>query len=254
MSIVLKEKEWAEKMIQSRTLGKKPSETLTRVARYYISKGCSKKEARDMLDSFVLQCDPNSSLPKWSDSLDRAVSRAVKHDLVDIDGINVTASEMARIENLNGKQVKRLAFTLLCLAKFWLALIPNGNYWINNEDNEIMSLANINTSIKRQSMMYRTLRAAGMVQFAKKVDNTSVQVCFADEDDEVVLRVTDFSNLGYQYLKYCGEPYIECQNCGITAKISDPVKGMKQKYCNPCAVEIAMQQRINSVMRQRNKK
>ena len=35
MSIVLKENDWAEKMIQSKSLGKKPSETLRRVARYY---------------------------------------------------------------------------------------------------------------------------------------------------------------------------------------------------------------------------
>ena len=44
MSIVLKENDWAEKMIQSKSLGKKPSETLRRIARYYIDNGYEKKK------------------------------------------------------------------------------------------------------------------------------------------------------------------------------------------------------------------
>lgn len=252
MSIVLKEHEWTENMIQSRTLGKKPFETLSRVARYYIDKGYSKKDTRNMLDSFLLQCNPTCSLPKWSDRLDFAVNRALKYNAVDIDSIDITAPEMDKIRKLEGKQIQRLAFTLLCLAKYWLTVEPHRDYWVHNKDNEIMSLANINTSIKRQGMMYRNLKAVGMIQFSRKVDNTNVRVCFA-EDGITVMQITDFRNLGYQYLKYCGEPYFECQNCGITTKISNPVKGKKQKYCKSCAAEIAVKQRVNSVMKNRNK-
>ena len=35
--------------------------------------------------------------------------------------------------------------------------------------------------------------------------------------------------------------------------MNDPYKGAKQKYCKECASEIATRQRINSVMRQRDK-
>lgn len=251
MSIVLREHEWAEKMINSRTLGKKPSETFTRIARYYMDKGYDKKATRHMLDSFLLQCDPTASLPKWSDALDYAVKKALKYEAIEIDGIYVTAPEMSKIENLDSKQLKRLAFTLLCLSKYWKIVVPNGDYWVNNKENEIMAMANINTSIKRQAAMYHKLRELDLIQFSRKVDNTSVKVQFV-EDGEIVMRITDFRNLGYQYLKQLGEPYIECQNCGITAKISDPTKGKRQKYCKECAVEIAIQQRVNSVMRQRN--
>jgi len=250
MSIVLKENEWAEKMIQSRTLGKKPSETLCRVARYYIDCGYTKKETRRKLDSFLIQCEPTASLPKWSDILDYVVNRACKYEAVDIDSINITAPEMDKINSLKGKQIKRLAFTLLCLAKYWNLVTPNCDYWVNNKDSEIMSMANINTSMKRQGLMYWELREAGLIQFSRKVDNTNVRVCFVEEG-ETILQISDFRNLGYQYLKYCGEPYIECQHCGITTKINDPEKGRKQKYCKTCAAEIALQQRINSVMRHR---
>ena len=114
-----------------------------------------------------------------------------------------------------------------------------------------MALANINTSIKRQGLMYWTLREAGMVQFSKKVDNTNVKVCFV-EDGETILHITDFRNLGYQYLMYHGEPYFECANCGITTKISNPDNKRRQKYCNECAAKIHLQQRVASVMRHRN--
>ena len=117
---------------------------------------------------------------------------------------------------------------------------------------EIVNTANINTSIKRQSVMFDQLGDAGMIRFSKQIDNLSVQVLFVDEESEPVLRVTDFRNLGYQYLKYHGEPYFECQNCGITVK-SENATGRKQKYCKECAVEIHMKQTVNSVMRQRYK-
>lgn len=250
MSIVLREHEWAESMVKSKTLGKKPLETLSRVARYYLDNGYGKKEARNMLDSFLLQCEPTSSLPKWSNALDYALNKAAKYEAIYIDYIKITKPEMEKIDALDGKQIKRLAFTLLCLSKYWKLVIPSGDYWVNNKDNEIMSMANINTSIKRQGMMYWSLKEAGMIQFSRKVDNTNVRVCFA-EDGDAVMNITDFRNLGYQYLKYHGEPYIECQNCGITTKVNDPVRGRKQKYCKPCAVQVATQQRVNSVMRQR---
>lgn len=250
MSIILKEREWAEKMIQSNSLGKKPSETLYRVARYYIDSGYAKKEVRKKLELFLTHCDHTVSIPKWSDALDYAISRAYKYEAINIDSIDITDTEMKVIDSLDGKQIRRLAFTLLCLAKYWNMVIPNSDYWINNKDNEIMSMSNINTSIKRQGLMYWTLREAGLIQFSRKIDNTNVRVCFV-QDGDVVCRISDFRNLGYQYLKYHGEPYFECQNCGITTKISDPNNKRRQKYCHSCATEIAIQQRINSVMRSR---
>ena len=73
MTVVLKENDWAHDMIERNELGNKPSETLRRVARYYMDKGCSPAEARKRLDSFLIRCEPTSSLTKWSNALDYAV-------------------------------------------------------------------------------------------------------------------------------------------------------------------------------------
>ena len=252
MSIVLNEHYYAEQAIQTRSLGKKPSETLSRVARYYIDScdSTTKKAIRNKLDVFLLQCDATASIPKWSKMLDFATDWAFKHEAIQIDSISITKPEMNKVDSLSGKQLRRLAFVLLCLSKYWNVVNPQNDNWVNNKDNEIMAFANINTSIRRQCAMYATLRDAGLIQFSKKVDNTNVRVCFA-EDGEVVMKITDLRNLGYQYLKYHGEPYFECTNCGITVKIDEPTRGRKQKYCKECAVGIKTMQNVNSVMRQR---
>lgn len=250
MSIVLNEYEWAEHMIENHDLGKKPIETLTRVAKYYLENGYSKKEIRKMLDTFMLQCDPLVSLVRWSETLDRVAKGAGKFPLIRVDGIDITETELERIATLSGKQVRRLAFALLCVAKYWDAVSEQNNHWANCSDKEVMQMANINTSIKRQSAMFAELKRAGFVRFSKKIDNLNVQVLFM-EHGKTAMYIQDFRNLGYQYFKYYGGPYFECANCGITVKAQKPSRGRRQKYCPSCAVELHTKQKVESVMRRR---
>lgn len=257
MGIVLNEHYSAKQAIESRCLGKKPTKTLSRVARYYmdIDGVTDKKTISSKLETFLLQCDSTASIPKWSKRLDSAINWAFKHEAILVDSIIITKPEMEKIDSLDGKQIRRLAFVLLCLSKYWNIVNSQNDNWINCKDNEIMAFANINTSIRRQCAMYTTLRDVGLIQFSKKVDNTNVCVCFA-EDGEPAMVITDLRNLGYQYLKYHGEPYFECTNCGIVTSYKNP-KSKKsvwqQKYCASCAIEINTQQSVNSVMRSRNK-
>lgn len=252
MSIILKENEWAKQMIASGCIGRKPSETLRRVARYYIDEGYTSGEVQEHLNTFLLRCDANVSIPKWQNMMDFAIRRATRDQAIDIEFIAISDAEMRQIDKLDGTQIRRLAFTLLCLAKYHNTVDLNSDSWVGNKDNEIMALANINTSIKRQCSMYRELRDVGMIQFSKRVDNTSVKVCFITDGTDV-LHITDFRNLGYQYLMYHGKPYFECSCCGITAKISNPENNRKPKYCSECAAKIHMQQTVNSVMKCRSK-
>lgn len=251
MSIVLNEYDWAERALKDKALGKKPYETLSRVAKYYTYKNYTRKEVRRLLDEFLLQCEPTASLVTWSDTLDNAAKYAAKYPLIMIEEIIITKPEMEKIDALPGKQLRRLAFSLLCIAKYLYAVSPNTSYWVGTPDNEIMKMANINTSIKRQSSMFGQLKDAGMIRFSKQIDNLSVQVLFV-EDGETAVRITDFRNLGYQYMKYHGEPYFECAHCGLTDKIKSATQRRPQKYCAQCAVEIRTRQNVNSVMRLRN--
>ena len=251
MRIILKENEYAEELIHSKDLGDNPFDNMRIVARYYLDNGYQANDVRDKLDLFLLQCNPTASLPKWSELLDRALKKAIKTPAVDIDEIRISKSEMEKIDSIKSKQARRLAFTLLCLSKYWMIVLPKSDYWVRDDGNDIMKLANISTSLKRQGLLYRTLKDAGLVQFSRKVDNTNVRVLFADNDEDTALVITDFRNLGYQYLKLKGEPYFECQNCGITVKYTNPKNNRGQRYCPACAAELAIQHRVNSVMRAR---
>ena len=255
MGIVLNEYEWAERMIENRELGAKPVETLTRISKYYFENQYSKKEVRVMLDKFLIQCDPSVALARWSDTLDKITKSAAKYPLVKLDGVVVSYRELQRIEALEGMQIRRLAFTLLCVSKYWDAVSSRNNHWVNSSDVEIMRMANIGTSVKRQSAMFGQLRANGLIRFSKKIDNLNVQVLFSDSnipEPEVAIHIRDFRNIGFQYLKHYGGPYFECENCGVVTKIADPNKGRKPKYCAGCAAEVKTRQNVNSVMRHRN--
>lgn len=252
MEIILNEYEWAEKAIADRRLGVRPTETLTRIAKYYFANQYSRRDVRSKLDIFLTQCDPDASLVQWSDTLDRIVKAAAKRDIIKVDGVSLSSSELDRIDQIEGKQLRRLAFAMLCVAKYWDAVSPNNNHWLNAQDKDVFALANIRTSGKRQCIMYGELRDLGLIRFSKKVDNLNVQVVFADDElSEPEMIVTDFRNLGYQYLRRTDDNYFECTNCGVIERKNTNHKGRRQKYCASCAAEIRTKQSIDSVMRAR---
>ena len=256
MSIVLNELEWAKNTIDGRSLGSKPTETLSRIAKYYFYKGKSKPETRDLLEKFIVECDPYISTVKWSDTLDNVVKYASKRPLLMIKSIAITQPEIEAIRTIKGAQTQRLAFTLLCIAKYNFVAGNNSEYWVSTPDVDIMKMANIKTSIKRQSMMFATLRDMGFIYFSKRVDNLSVRVMFV-RDGANALEIKDFRNLGYQYMNYIDNSgkYFVCENCGITSKENSSERGgRKKKYCNDCAVQIRLKQMVNSVMRSREAK
>lgn len=247
MSIILNEINWAQEMnnCAQPVLGKKPFETLSRMAKYYKHEGMTKNAARDAIDVFLLRCDPDANTVSWSDSLDRAIKNGYKYNAIELDSIGVSATEMEKVDSLSAKQIRRLAFTLLCLCKYWNALKPGNNNWVRTSDTDIMRMANIHTSVKRQCALFRELSNLGYIKFSRQVDNLNVQVLFMD-DGEAVLNIHNFDNLGYQYLKYHGDPYYyECCNCGVTEKRKD-LSSRPRKYCPTCSGIIKAKQTAES--------
>ena len=239
-NIVLNEKSCAEEAIKNMSLGKKPTETLSRIARYYFGEGYRKQEIGNMLEDFMLKCDPTINIVKWQDTIDRIVKSSDKYDLIDIPGVFITKSEMKKIRQIDGKLRQRLMFTILCLAKYANAINPSNNNWVNRKDREIFSLANITITTKRQSLLINDLWTMGYIGYSKVVDNVNINAKIIDDDSPVELFIGDFRNLGNQYMRYCGEKYIECQSCGIVIK---PTKNV-QKYCKECAVEVDRQKAV----------
>lgn len=248
MSIILNERDVAREAIETRRLGNNTVETLALVAKYLRQEnGYSKREVRTKLGELLLQCDPRANLVSWSDMLDSLTKQSDKHPLKCVDEICVTNNELDLIGGIDGVQLQRLAFTLLCVSKFWDIINQNNNGWVNASDKEIMEMANIRTSVQRQSAMYNKLWRLGLIGYSKRVDNLNIQVLFTDNGGEVELHISDFRNLGNQYMMYRGMPYIRCAQCGLAVKKT----GNRQKYCPSCAAEAYVQQSVESVTRGR---
>lgn len=239
-NIVLDERASAEYAIENLSLGQKPIATLGRLARYYYQEGYGKGEIGGLLEDFLMKCDPTVNIVKWQAAIDRQVRVADKYQLIDIQGVPITKSELDRIASISGQRssqailLKRLMFTMLCLAKYWNAVNESNNNWVNVKDREVFSLANIAVTTKRQSLMLNDLWTMGLIGFSRMVDNININVKIVDDKSPQVLFISDFRNLGNQYRMYLGEKYVQCQCCGLTIRR----ESNSQRYCPECAIEV----------------
>lgn len=249
-NIVLNEKRWAEDALASSGYLGGQMETLIRVAKYYAFLGQGKTALRKSLSRFMDERGDDSSLVAAQAKINNAIRIGLRYPLFVSDGITVTGGELAIVDAIEGDQLRRLAFTLLCLSKYLDQKRPNNNGWVSTPDNEIMRMANMKPTVKKQSELFARLADAGLIRFSKRVDDLSVQVLFQTTGD-AVLHITDFRNLGYQYMSVHHDGYYVCKNCGITMKTDAKKRGPKFKYCPDCARKISISQKVNYVMRQR---
>lgn len=234
--IVLNETEWAKEAIDALSLGRKPYETITRVAKYYKSQGYRKSDVRRQVEDFMIRSDPRLSLVKWDNAITAAVNAAEKYPPVCIAGVSVNEPEMDKIEQLDSVLKQRVMFTLLCLAKYGNAVNPKNGNWVNIPQKEIFSLANVAITGKRQSLMINDLWQSGYVGYSRLVDNVNLNVKII-EDGDTVMFVDDFRNLGNQYMWYHGGNYFACEGCGVVLKV-DNNSCRPRKYCDECAAEV----------------
>lgn len=185
-----------------------------------------------MLENFMLVSYPNFNPVKWQETIEKQVKKAKKYSLIEIDFIPITKNELDTIKEIKNKPQERLAFTLLCLAKFGNAVNSQNNDWTNREDKEIFRMANIQVSVEKQSAMVNSLRNKGLIQYSRIVDNLNTNVLFIDNESEVILEIEDFRNLGYEYALYCGENFFKCENCGVLVRQNEK---NNKKLCNECS-------------------
>lgn len=231
MAIILNEYKRALEILDKHFVGHKPSETLSILARYYRHKeGKKDKEIYDLLNQHMLNYYPNYNPVKWSITLDNQVKKSKKYPLIEIDSVPVTENEIKAIQGLHNIRMERVAFTMLACAKFSNLRNDKNNNWVNREHKEIFKLARSNMTIVKQCEMIHELKELGCVSLSNKVDNLNMKINYIDCESDVVIELTDFRELGYEYMMYTGGMYIRCEKCG---KLIRP-KGRK-KYCDECA-------------------
>lgn len=233
--IILDEKKFAEDCIQNGLVVMKPYFVLSILSRYYYHCcGYKKKKIKELLFDFLKKYYPKYELDGffWQNAIERLADKAKDNELMIIKGVSITESEMNKIKELNNRSLERLAFALLCLAKFQNARNSSNNGWVNLSSKQIFDCARIVCKKDERDRKLGQLRDLGYLEFPKRIDNVNNRVTFIDDNSPEVLFVSDFRELGYEYRKYCGEDFIRCAECDILIKGN---KNGTKKYCKQCA-------------------
>lgn len=164
--------------------------------------------------------------------MNRCVQRASKYRLLVADGISITRAEVDKIDAIDGVLKRKVMFSMLCVAKYFNLRNPDSNNnWINVKIKDVFSMANVTMTVKRQYLMINDLIRDGYLKPSVAVDNTNLNVQIVDDDSETVLVVSEFRNLGNQYMMFKGENYIVCADCGAIVRRTSN----SQKYCRRCS-------------------
>ena len=238
-NLILNERAYIEELIRQKDLGATPYRTVFALARYYRSLGYKPKAIREEIERFMIRCDPDINLVRWNTSIEKAIQRSSNRKLIELDSIPITQKEIDKCKSLDSSAYQRLAFSLLCIAKYFNTLRDTNNNWVNQSDKDIFSLANIQTVRKRQPLMLGKLGEEGFVEFSNRIDNTNLRVTFVDTDGDPILKITELHNLGWQYERFLfGDKYYPtCEICGEIFRKKKNVRGI-QKYCTKCAAEV----------------
>ena len=235
--IIINEKEYAQTRIKNRDVGENIYTTLSIIAKYYFSQGMKRKAVRVELQNFLEIAYPKFTINKsyWIDAVENIVTKNAKEKLFYSDGVWITESEWEKIQSLKNKILKKLVFTLLCIAKINNQKRESNNDWVNTEIKEIFKLANIPCNNELRARRIGDLIRSGLIRFATRIDNLNIKVLFVDEESEKKFLVNDFRDLGNEYLYRIGENYIRCAECGKLIKNN---KNGTKKYCNTCAAYV----------------
>ena len=122
-------------------------------------------------------------------------SRSANRKMNVIDYIPISQEELDTIAGINNLMYERVAFTLLCLAKYYNMISPNNGDWTNCDDVSIGKLANNQqTAIKRGETIHY-LCSLGLISLPERDSNLNIKVEFISGDD-VVMKVSDFREEG----------------------------------------------------------
>lgn len=244
MPVILNEVKQAEFIIKSGEIGAKPSSTLFLLGKYYRQKEeLSKEQTFEGLNNFMNQHYKNYNPALWEDIIEDISRKSNKYPLKEIEFIGITQSEINKIAELKNIKYEKLLFTALCYAKLHNIASENNNGWANMTIKELFMISRVTVKHSADKFLYlNDLEKTGCISFSNKNDNLNIKVNIIDTSTNPILEITDFRELGYEYLHYIGDgKFIRCSECGrLVRKVSQ--KDFSTKYCAQCARQIKNQQ------------
>ena len=188
----------------------------------------------------IKKCDlPKFSVKKCEESIQGRIDNFYKElrkygeqsvKIKVIDRIVITKAEIALIESYDDKKTQQVMFILLVYAKITNKLNNNESYWLNQSITNIMKEAKVSNGQKKTDILYN-LKQTSAITNTIKVNGKGIKVNYAYEDSEEGLIIEDFDGVIYQWLKYKGERWKRCSECGkwVTTNSNN------FKRCKQCA-------------------
>lgn len=233
----MKESEAVQEIINRKSVSNNTYADLILLIKYIYSKGKANKKrlkTKDVIAELQEYLKPqydNYQSVDWYNRLERLIKKYKNIPLYDIDSIPITDNELTTIKSIKNKKLEKVAFVALVLAKYYNLRSGRNNDYINVDYSVIFSLARVSATVMyEQPLMINDLKQLGLIQRTSRIDNPNFRVLFVDDSSPVVLRITDLRELGYQYLQYKGEKFIECAECGVLIR----KKNNSTKYCPAC--------------------
>lgn len=233
MPVVLNEIKQAEIILEKGEVGNKPTSTLFLLSKYYRQKlKLSENKTSEKLNEFMYNNYKNYNPVLWEDIIEDISRKGKKYELRNIEHIGITQSELDTIESTKTKNHKKLLFTMLCFAKLYNIISINNNNWINSDIKEIFKTARVIVKHRDDKfLLLNDLESNGYISFSSKNDNLNMKINFIDNVNDPILYITDFRELGYEYLNYIKDgKFTRCKICNrLIRKTSKNIQ-----YCTEC--------------------
>lgn len=243
MNIILNERKLVEELIDKKDVSKEYSKHLYLLIKYYYLQGKDKGQVRLSIEQFMTDHYPKYNPVLWDKKITKLVDagkrakknkkgEVIKRELVEINEIYITKSEINKIKTLRKLTLKKIAFGMLVYSKIHNELGKNNTYWVNTELREIFSDCKVAADIKKQRLMVHELINLGFLTPSNKVNDTRTRVNFANEESEVALTIRDFDYFIYDYLKLIGQKVKTCKTAICNQKFIAKANGTL--YCKQC--------------------
>lgn len=234
--IIFNEYKYVQEIMESHIIPKNMSikKVMFYIAKYYYNDNFSVKEFKKKILEEIKKFDLPQNYQEYKyetyikNLCTKLLSGELSHELKEINSINIYKSEIDCINKCDNDRQKKLLFTLYVLAK-----IKDTNGWVNYELKDIFALANITATTKVKASLIYELYSKELIQQSQKIDVLGYKVELGSKDEDIIMKVTSFSNLGNQYLATFKPGWKMCECCGRMIKI----KGANSKYCKICSRE-----------------
>jgi len=221
---------------------------LTCLCEGWLKKGAKLDDLKFLMSNFCKQWNSKFNYAKSENLLLSVVSNfnLPTNNVTTFNFCNVILiynSEIETIKRLSGKKAQKVAFAILCLAKW-----RNADYIYLNESSsihlkDIFSLVGIKDTIKNMSLILHSLNEQGFIDVQLK----PIMKCFVPSIVQSGDIFTEFNiseeAIGREMLKVVG---FKCEKCG---DFYDRIKN-NQKYCSACAKVANIEK---TIARKRNK-